>query len=200
MIHTTRTSGSSSGRGSLRSLLPDVSVETGPRSNHEFYRNGFFMGLFQGGPYARLRSKTGNGVSLGSIANVLQATRTNPPYFPPYFNGVALAAGINIGYLNGVGVGLVGNELWQSNGLLIGSHNSVMRAFCGVAIGLYNSAKTATGAMFGLVNVVDSESAGVFIGLLNIRTDAPWYSRYIPGIAVRWRTQPDVSPSAPIAV
>lgn len=195
MILTTRTSGSSSGRGSLRSLLPDVSVETGPRSNHEFYRNGFFMGLFQGGPYARLRGKSGNGVSLGSVANVLHATRTNPPYF----NGVALAAGINVGYLNGVGVGLVGNALRRSRGLLVGSYNSVMEDSRGVAIGLYNRAKTATGAMFGLVNVVDSESAGVFIGLLNIRTDAPWYSRYIPGIAVRWRTQPDVSPSAPIA-
>jgi hypothetical protein len=52
--------------------------------------------------------------------------------------------------------------------------------------GIYNVCKSFIGAQLSPINITRAPSKGVQVGLLNIRTDAPWYAKVMPFLAIRY--------------
>lgn len=96
--------------------------------------------------------------------------------------GLAIGARNGAPSMNGLAIGIInGLETDRSDS----NTGRTAATVNGASIGAVNLAGTANGVQIGLVNYVALDSSVVQIGLLNIRRDAPWYSRVVPGIAVR---------------
>lgn len=95
--------------------------------------------------------------------------------------GVNVAGLVNVADDSSYGVNVAG----ESKGVNVGLINYVLEKCYGCQLGVINANNWMRGAQFGLYNVCGKDSKGVQIGLLNHRKKAPWYSRFIPLIAVR---------------
>ncbi len=91
------------------------------------------------------------------------------------------------GDANGTVVGIVGNGIFgNANGRVLGTVNIILEKLEGFVFGAMSFCNTFKGGMLGIINFTDKGSRGVQVGLLNIRSDAPWYAKVIPIIAFRW--------------
>jgi hypothetical protein len=109
------------------------------------------------------------------------------------------------GSMKGLNFGVIGNQSeGDMIGVNVGGYSNTSKNMKGLSIaglfgngceddirglsvaGMINLSERLVGIALSLVNVVTSPSKGVQIGLLNVRTDAPWYAKVIPFIAFRF--------------
>ena len=124
------------------------------------------------------------------------------------FNGLLLGL-LNCGSVNGVSIGSLnlsggdngvslalfnnsaeyfGPDGTRSRGLIVSGLVNFMNEVKGVLVStLYNHAYKLHGVMVsGVFNVVEEQSVGIQLGLINICESSPWYARYTIGIAIRF--------------
>lgn len=142
--------------GSRSDTYNGVSVGLLASAGNETINGASVGGLIGGGDKV-------NGLTIGGLAELT-----------PEVNGLKVAGGLAfcLKRIRGVGIGGLIGAFEDAEGLVVG--------------GLLNICGRLKGLMVGLVNIVARPSTGVQIGLLNIRTDAPWYAKVIPGIAIRY--------------
>jgi|GEM_PF-2231818 len=103
------------------------------------------------------------------------------------FSGFVNYASESTGWAHGTFVNVITENLKGIASGLVVRVRGAARGLMLSCIGICNSFE---GVMIGAINICNDKSQGIQIGLLNIRTDAPWYAKVVPGIAIRTNGKP----------
>lgn len=160
--------------------------------NDSYGLRGFQVGIYNHA--GDFWADDSSGVQLG-IANSSPSLRgTQLGLWNQSSNTVS---GAQIGLINQVDEGQgaqigFGNYASHYDGVQLGIGNFVTDSFSGEMRGLqispiFNYADSVKGLQIGAINVLeDNENSNCLqLGLLNVNLEAPWYAKFIPGIAYR---------------